>query len=172
MDVNMGQVMKVRLSRYLVLLSADSKTRWQDSHTFKSDSCNFQIHISDGCLEKISNNKESCHKTRRLSLTCICLSMALASSTAWRWAWILFSSANLIWFAATLFSPNSSWAWWHKIQRYWQIVLSKIKTCISFINTNGADSWNNGRFPNRTLYLQNIPTCHWYHSYTAGCSLL
>ena len=23
----------------------------------------------------------------------------------------------------------------------------------------------NGRFPNRTLYLQNIPTCHWYHSY-------
>ena len=22
-----------------------------------------------------------------------------------------------------------------------------------------------GRFPNRTLYLQNVPTRHWYHSY-------
>ena len=30
----------------------------------------------------------------------------------------------------------------------------------------------NGRFPNRTLYLQNVPTCHWYHSYIASCSLL
>ena len=27
------------------------------------------------------------------------------------------------------------------------------------------NSGQNGRFPNRTLYLQNIPTCHWYHSY-------
>ena len=26
-------------------------------------------------------------------------------------------------------------------------------------------TYKSGRFPNRTLYLQNIPTCHWYHSY-------
>ena len=31
---------------------------------------------------------------------------------------------------------------------------------------------DNGRFPNRTLYLRNVPTCHWYHSYTASFSLL
>ena len=30
----------------------------------------------------------------------------------------------------------------------------------------------NGRFSNRTLYLQNVPTCHWYHFYIVSCSLL
>ena len=24
----------------------------------------------------------------------------------------------------------------------------------------------------KALYLRNVPTCHWYHSYTANCSLL
>ena len=28
------------------------------------------------------------------------------------------------------------------------------------------------RFPNRTLYLQNVPTGHGYHSYIVSCSLL
>ena len=26
-------------------------------------------------------------------------------------------------------------------------------------------SVSNGRFPNRTLYLQNVPNGHWYHFY-------
>ena len=48
------------------------------------------------------------------------------------------------------------------IMRFWGF---KLQITIKY--AHGA----NGRFPNRTLYLQNIPTCHWYHSYTAGCSL-
>ena len=32
--------------------------------------------------------------------------------------------------------------------------------------------WQNGKFPNRTLYLQNVLTGHWYHSYNVSCSLL
>ena len=35
-----------------------------------------------------------------------------------------------------------------------------------------ASNAENGIFPNGTLYLQNVPTCHWYHSYIASCSLL
>ena len=34
------------------------------------------------------------------------------------------------------------------------------------------DKDRNGKFPNRTLYLQNVPTGHWYHSYIVSCSLL
>ena len=52
----------------------------------------------------------------------------------------------------------------------------KLLTCFSVRMALGLSfrehKRRNGRFPNRTLYLQNIPTCHWYHSYTAGCSLL
>ena len=33
-------------------------------------------------------------------------------------------------------------------------------------------SVSNGRFPNRTLYLQNVPKGHWYHFYIVSCSLL
>ena len=33
-------------------------------------------------------------------------------------------------------------------------------------------SVSNGRFPNRTLYLQNVPNGHWYHFYIVSCSLL
>ena len=43
-----------------------------------------------------------------------------------------------------------------------------------WFETQSRPLWHhcNGIFPNRTLYLQNVPTCHWYHSYIASCSLL
>ena len=60
--MHMGQVTELWLSSYLVLLSVDSKTRWQGSHSFVS----WPIYASVGLHELMANLTFICYKAVNL----------------------------------------------------------------------------------------------------------
>ena len=76
-DVDMGQVTKVRLSCYLILLSNDSKTRCQDSRTFTSWPiyCSYAIVVILGYLNKIDyyQTKENHNRVQTVTVISWCI---------------------------------------------------------------------------------------------------
>ena len=93
------------------------------------------------------------------------------------------------WFETPSRHCNGICLWHHSSTQKWQrqksicswlkcpvhfMVTWRNMGCIIAFKRSRVFSWmkryENGRFPNRILYLQNVPTGHWYHSYIVCCS--